>query len=452
MKKLLLLILIGVQSAFGQSIVGTWNGEAFIQGQTMPIVFKIEAAGDSLSGSMSLPTQNNVSGPVSSVRLAEGNDLTITIASLRMTYKGVLKVNEVIEGQITQAGMNIPLNLRRGEYIRNRPQTPVAPYNYHTEDVDFKNETEGSKLVGTIAAPTNSKDHPIYVMITGSGPQNRDSELFFHKPFLVIADYLAKKGIATLRLDDRGVGKSDLGKLNPTSVDFAGDINSAVNYLVRRGYKNIGLIGHSEGGMIAPMVATQNENVSSIVVMAGPGEPIKKMFPAQMYNLTKAMGISGNSAKEMSKRLSVVLEDFTKREAPFSKEEISEILTPVYQGMDKSTAQIIINEVSGLFMTAWGHYFLSYDPHVYNSKLVIPVLAINGSLDMNVPARENLEGIRMSLEKAGNKNFEIVEFEGLNHVFQTAITGAPAEIATIEETIAPQVLEKMGDWILKLKK
>ena len=285
-------------------------------------------------------------------------------------------------------------------------------------------------------------------MITGSGAQDRNEEMFEHKPFLVIADYLAKKGIATLRLDDRGIGDSEKGEEDATSADFATDINSAVNYLVKNGYKNIGLIGHSEGGMIAPMVANRNKNVKFLILLAAPGIPIIELTLDQNKKLAESANLPQAAIDEV---LSIKSKTFTYARNYNGKDfkaDFTKYLQENYPNMSAQEREPYIAQMS----SPWFQYFIKFNPDDYLSKVKIPVLAVDGSLDLQVSAKENLAGIKKSLTKAGNKNFEIVEFEGLNHLFQTATTGNPSEYGQIEETFSPKVLDKISSWILQLQK
>lgn len=334
----------------------------------------------------------------------------------------------------------------------NRPQTPKPPFPYQSEDVSFINSLEGNTLAGTLTLPGMNKTHPVYVMITGSGAQNRDEEIFGHKPFLVIADYLARNGIATLRMDDRGVGESSPGKPTDTTADFATDIEAAVKFLKKRGYKNIGLIGHSEGGLIAEMVASEDRDVKNIILLAAPGQNGNDLLTLQNEKIEQAENVP---AKEIAADVKIKKEFFDfvrnyhgnnfKSDATtyFNKffQENSNLI-PMEQ--QQPLAEALINA-----MTPWMQYFLKTTPPRYLVKIKIPVLALDGSLDTQVPAKENLAAISEGLTKARNKDFKIVEISGLNHLFQSAKTGAPSEYATIEETFSPRALEIIKDWILK---
>ena len=427
-----------------------------MQGAKLPLIFNIHKDGNGYKSDFDSPMQGAKAIPIQKIDF-QNNEITFDASNLGIKYKGKLN-GDKIEGNFSQNGMNLPLNLERktnAEPLLNRPQTPKPPFNYNTEEVSFNNETEGNKLAGTLATPkTFSKNSPILVMITGSGAQNRDEELFGHKPFAVIADDFAKKGIATLRIDDRGIGGSEKGKTGSTSVDFAGDINAAVNFLVKKGYKNIGLIGHSEGGMIAPMVSLKNKNVKFLVLMAGPGVPTTDLLQKQSYDLAKAAGATDDVLKTnelINKKIynyiiSYKGKDLKSAVKAFLIEDLKKLskdqITPE---QIEQTAEVQAKQVSN----PWFQYFIKFNPDSYLSKVKVPVLAINGGLDLQVSAKENLAGIKKSLTKAGNKNFETLEFPGMNHLFQNAKTGSVSEYGQIEETISPKVLDKMSEWILK---
>lgn len=446
------------QNIFSQNIVGTWYGGLDIQGQKLPLVVHISEKDKVFTSTFDSPMQGANDIPIEKTTFIN-NELTLDATKVGFLFKGKLS-DQKINGKFSQNGMNFEMILSRKDESKPqiRPQTPSKPYSYDTAEVRFKNEFQNNVLAGTLASPKNfDKNAPILVMITGSGAQNRDEELFGHKPFLVISDHLAKKGIATLRLDDRGIGGSEKGKEESTTADFATDINSAVNYLVKNGYKNIGLIGHSEGGMIAPMVATENKNVKFLVLLAGPGIPIDQLLLKQSADLVKIDGGSAEyfkSIENLNKKIYGFMKNYMGNNL---KEDLKSLLITELKKLPKDeiseeqimqTAENQVAEIS----SAWFQYFIKFNPDQYFSKIKIPVLALNGSLDLQVSAKENLEGIKKSLTKAGNKKFEMVEFEGLNHLFQTTTTGNPSEYEQIEETFSPIALDKISAWILKLQK
>ncbi len=433
-----------------QNIEGSWKGELEFQGIKLPLILNIKKNGSVYSSTMDSPKQGAKDIPVDKTDFIS-NELSFEQKMLGATYKGKL-TNGKIEGIFSQNGMQLPLtftpNTGNGSAV-NRPQTPKPPFTYHTEDITFQNPVDKNTLAGTIAQPENfDKNKPILILITGSGTQNRDEELFEHKPFAVIADDFAKKGIATLRLDDRGIGGSSKGSENDTTYNFATDINTAVDYLVSKGYKNIGLLGHSEGGMIAPMVATMNSKVTFLVLMAGPGTPIDQLLIQQNERAGKLAGQSDLQIIQNEKINSEIYRFIKNYSGNNYHKDLKDFLTKNFAGqLGENAIQNIQKQTS----SPWFRYFIKFNPDQYLSKIKIPVLALNGSLDFQVSSKENLEAISKSLKKAGNPDFKTQELPGLNHLFQEAKTGAFTEYAEIEQTISPSALNTMTRWILKLK-
>ena len=340
-----------------------------------------------------------------------------------------------------------------------RPQDP-KDFPYQQEEVTFSNPSAGHSLSGTLSLPANGKASKIVVLITGSGPQNRNAELavYNHRPFLVLSDYLTRQGIAVLRYDDRGVGKSTGVFNTATTADFADDAEAAVNYIFSRPDlkdMTIGLAGHSEGGMIAPIVASRNPRVKFLVLMAAPGIPINELYAQQ---IEQTMKLAGTPAEEAAKKTATNLRIFT------AMKEVADLppaqaalavelalrrefdLLPI-EALDSETKAIAIQTTLANYNLPWFRYFIAFDPALYLSKIKCPVLAINGVLDFQVAAAANLAGIKAALEKAGNKKMEMVPMEGLNHLFQKANTGAAAEYGSIEESFNPAALQKISAWI-----
>jgi hypothetical protein len=460
MKNLLTILFLFFFSSltFAQDFSGSWKGDLEVMGQKLPLVFHISQKENEYTTTLDSPMQGAVGIPMDKTEVAN-QEISIRNSTMNAVFKGKITDGK-LSGKFTQNGFDLPLVLSRADKdaaVFNRPQEPKPPFDYATEELKIKNESQGNILAGTLVIPKNFiKTSPVVVFITGSGAQNRDEELFGHKPFLVIADYLAKKGIASLRMDDRGVGGSDKGKVGATSADFATDISSAVNDLVAHGFKNIGLIGHSEGGMIAPMVANQNKNVKFMVLLAAPGIPISDLMVIQNDNMGKLAGLPEKTL-DQNRKINQETYDFVKK---YKGNNLEKEMLPFMENQlktvaaGKMTSEEIFEKSKKdleIFENPWFQYFLKFNPDNYLSKIKIPVLALNGSLDMQVSAKENLEGIRQSLTKAGNKNFKIVEFPNLNHLFQTTKTGNPMEYGQIEETIAPEVLQKISDWVLGIK-
>ena len=440
---ILTLLLLSVQLLFAQEITGSWKGDLEVQGMKIPLVLHIKREGEKLISTLDSPKQGALNIPVSKTNY-NTDQLVIELPAMGISYSGKV-TNQSISGTFKQGGMELPLVLSKikGDAAAsqlNRPQTPKAPFTYKNEEVTFINPSDKNTLAGTLSTPNNfNKKQPILILITGSGKQNRDEELFGHKAFAVIADDFAKKGIATLRLDDRGIGGSSKGSAEDTSFNFSTDINEAVIFLREKGFENIGLIGHSEGGMIAPIVASKNKDVKFLVLMAGPGQPINELLVQQNYLGGKLAGMNEEELQK-SNQINRMVFDFIKnyKGTAFDAD---------FENFINLSSEKMPDDAKKQFKNAWFRYFISFNPDEYLSKIKIPVLAINGGLDFQVPAKENLEAIKKSLIKAKNKNFETYEFQGMNHLFQECITGAFNEYAEIEQTISPKVLDKMSAWI-----
>jgi uncharacterized protein len=340
-----------------------------------------------------------------------------------------------------------------------RPQEPKKPYPYLEEEVIYENREAGIKLAGTLTLPSEQDSFPAVLLITGSGPQDRNEAIAGHRPFLVLADYLTRQGIAVLRVDDRGVGRST-GDFSPaTSEDFASDVLAGIEYLKTRreiNPKKIGLIGHSEGGIIAPMVAVKSPDVAFIVLMAGAGLTGEEILYLQTGLISKEMGIS---EKDITKNLQLNNKIFSvfkeEEDNKIAEEKIRQIFMTYWEDLSEEEKSRIGNpegylkaRLQSLF-SPWFRFFLTYDPQPTLSKVKCPVLAINGEKDLQVPPKENLSAIKEALKTGGNKDYTVIEIPNLNHLFQTAQTGVPAEYAKIEETISPEVLKIIGDWILE---
>jgi len=409
---------------------------------------------------MDSPDQGAKDIPVTSTSFKDST-VIFTVASATIEYKGILGKDSIIVGDFKQAGRTIPLNLSRSIAEKaeiKRPQEPKKPYPYYAEDVKFENKTAGITLAGTLTLPKSDGVYPAVVLITGSGPQNRDEELLGHKPFLILSDYLTRNGIAVLRVDDRGTAQSTGNFKTATTADFATDVEAAVQYLLSRkeiNKKKIGLIGHSEGGIIAPMVAERSSNVSFIILLAGTGIRGDKLLLLQDELIEKADGAS-DSALAKNKSVSKGALDIVIKST--STEQLKNDLTTYFKQYLKdnpndkpantSDDDFITQQVNGL-SSPWMQYFIKYDPAGALEHVKCPVLAINGSKDLQVPPKENLPAIKAALAKGGNKDVTTKELPGLNHLFQECKTGSPSEYASIEQTFSPTALSVILEWIQK---
>lgn len=461
---IIVFILLG-NVLFAQEPTGTWYGTLNIQGTQLGLIFHIKKTGSAYQTTMDSPQQGATGMPASKTSYVN-KVLTVESSDIGMKYTGTyVPDSNKINGTFEQGALRTTLVLSStpgkelAARLQPRPQDPKS-FPYKQEEVTFTNQTTGNKLAGTLTLPASGTASKIVILITGSGPQNRNSELapYNHRPFLVLSDYLTRQGIAVLRYDDRGVGKSTGVFAQATTMDFADDVDAAVNYVSSRAdLKNmsIGLTGHSEGGMIAPIVASRNPKVKFIVLMAGPGIPIYQLYAQQIED---AMKLAGIPASEVAKKSATNLKIFTAmkdaKDNPLEQASLEVELAirkeldllPI-DSLDRSTKEAMVQQSLQNYKMPWFRYFIGFDPGIYLTKVKCPVLAINGTLDFQVDATANLAAIKAGLQKAGNKRFEIVPIEGLNHLFQKATTGAEKEYGNIEETMNPAALEKIASWI-----
>jgi hypothetical protein len=443
-------------AASNQSIEGAWEGTLDFGGAKLRFVLKVSRGSDgSLTAKADSPDQGATDLPVDAIGFKDGA-VRFEMKQLMVSYEGTLnKEASEIAGEFKQGGTSVPLTLKRTAkpVALNRPQEPKKPYPYDEQEVGYENKRDGVKLAGTLTLPRGNGPFPAVLLITGSGPHDRDESLLGHKPFLVLADYLTQQGIAVLRVDDRGVGGSTGSVANSTSENFAADAMAGIEYLKTRkeiNSKQIGLIGHSEGGLIAPMVAAQNDDVAFIVLMAGTGLTGEEILYLQGALILKA---GGASAEQLAKQRATqeIMFKILKEEKDSAAaekqihEELSKILIEEEKKKSEQTIAAQIKQVN----TPWFRYFLTCDPRPALRKVKCPVLALNGENDLQVPAGENLHEIDAALKAGGNTDVTIARLPKLNHLFQTSETGSLSEYVKIEETIAPVALKAIGDWILK---
>ena len=462
MNKIIVVFLLSISNLINaQSILGDWNGALEVQGTQLRLVFHIIKDDGRLKATMDSPDQGANGISVEKV-VMEGKELTIEMSNIGMKYTATLNDEKtIIEGTFKQGSMSLPLKMTREKIEKKelaRPQEPKI-FDYSREEVKFVNLKGGHELAGTLTTPVGGKFEQIVVLITGSGPQDRNEELMGHKPFLVLSDHFTKKGIAVLRYDDRGVAKSTGNFKGATSRDFADDVNAAISFLRNRKEmtgKKIGLCGHSEGGMIAPIVASENDVVDFIVLLAGPGIKIPELMMLQTDKISKAEGVDVNLRKtnaKITKQVFNFMYDNSKMSTNGLRKGLTNILSEGFnmlsaQEREGKNREEFIEGQLGMMLDEWFLYFIQFDPVYYLSKVKCPVLAINGELDLQVTSKENLEGIKNSLIKAGNSNLTIKEFKGLNHLFQKAESGAPSEYGKIEETFNEEAMKFVSDWIL----
>jgi fermentation-respiration switch protein FrsA (DUF1100 family) len=425
----------------------------------LSLVFHVNKTDNGFSSTMDSPDQKAFGIPVTTTSF-ESSKLSIAITNAGIEYEGVLGTDGIIIGTFKQSGQSFPMNLSKAKVekeIIKRPQEPKKPYSYYTEDIVFENKLANINLAGTLSLPTKLGVFPAVILISGSGAQNRDEELLGHKPFLVLADYLTKNGIAVLRFDDRGTAMSKGDFITATTSDFATDVEAALQYLLTRkeiDHKKIGLIGHSEGGMIAPMVANKSKNVSFIILLAGTGIPGDELLLLQQELIGRASGISDEDLQK-SKIINTEAFELVKKATNSDqvKKDITELIKKSIKSDTEAKIPDGISESEFISMQVnqitnpWMQFFIKYNPASTLEKVKCPVLALNGDKDLQVPSKVNLEAINKALAKGGNKKVTSKELPNLNHLFQECKTGSPQEYSEIEQTFSPLALTEILNWI-----
>jgi pimeloyl-ACP methyl ester carboxylesterase len=453
--------LAGSQPAAAQEspLVGRWGGALEVQALRLRLTLAVADSGGALTARFVSVDQGGSAFPATvSVR---GDSSFFAIPVIGASYHAALVGRDTLRGEWRQGAGVLPLTMVRGAdagMVLRRPQLPQPPFPYREEQVTVQS-VPGVRLAGTLTLPQGDGPHPAVVLVSGSGPQDRDETLLGHKPFLVLADYLTRRGIAVLRLDDRGVGASTGAFGAATSDDFARDAEAAVRWLRARpdvADDRVGIVGHSEGGMIAPLVASRTPEVGFIVLLAGPGTNAAELLMAQGALISRAGGAGDH---EVERTMALQRELFgaitAEADSVVLHERLREIarryqasLTPEERARPDASDATMAAAVSQM-ISPWFRWFLRYDPVPALRATRVPVLALNGSLDLQVPADENLAGIRQALQAGGNRDVTTEKLPGLNHLFQTAHTGAPSEYSAIEETFSPAALQRIGDWIVQ---
>ncbi len=457
-KVLLFAMIFAVIVAFSHAedrVSGHWKGK--IDTPIQPLIIKVDLSNEdnNWKGTIDIPTQGAKGLPLSDIQIEateDGVGVKFTISSVpgNPTFNGYLR-DSIISGKFTQGGATFDFTLSR-DIVSNpsRPQEPKPPFPYKIEEVAFNNGT--FNLAGTLTLPPDDGPFPAVLLISGSGLQDRDQTIFGHKPFWVLADYLTRAGIAVLRVDDPGIGKSTPYPKQPTTVDFATDAEAGVAFLKQdKRISSIGLIGHSEGGAIAAIVASRCDDISFVVLMAAPGVLGAELLRKQNERIFNAMGIVG----ERKDTLLMLLDElFTTLSSKMPDDELRQQIDAIVrkqfeangvpiQQQDETQIQTAVEQV----LNPWMRYFLAFNPRLVLKKVKVPVLALNGELDVQVDAEQNLTAITDALEQGGNRSVTTHRLPKHNHLFQRAITGLVNEYALIEETISPEALSLIQEWV-----
>lgn len=440
---LLCLMTAPVFQAF--AIDGSWHGKLSLGPGSLTIVFHFtQDAGGTVTCTMDSPDQG-AKGLPAQVDFISADSVAVSMPALRATYKGKLR-DDKLSGVFSQRGFNIPLVLEKGELALNRPQNPQPPFPYITENVTFTSKTDGAVLAGTLSYPegrskNDCKDIPVVLMVSGSGQQDRDESLMGHRPFAVIADYLARNGIASLRYDDRGMAASDKGTAALTVENNKEDAASGIAYLRSLGiFGQVGVLGHSEGGLIAFMIAGEKQ-CDFAISLAGPavrGDSL--MIEQNKLIMINAAGLSEGLAGKYADALGHILLAMKEN----SQIDVEKILSDCGHSDLPLSLKQNFKEVTKMQST-WMTSFLNYDPKTAISKITCPVLALNGEMDLQVPAKQNIPVLRDLLQT--NQKTTIKTYPDLNHLFQHCDTGVPMEYSKIEETISTEVLHDIVSWI-----
>ena len=447
------------------SLAGPWQGTLKAGAVELRVVFRIVAADDgTLKATMDSPDQGAKGIPIDSAT-REGNKLTLVARRIAGRYDGTLSDDgQRIAGTWQQAGQSFPLDLARleKEPDLSRPQEPKKPYPYDEQELTFENAADGVTLAGTLTRPKGVPPAAAVILISGSGAQDRDETVLGHRPFLILADYLTRRGIAVLRVDDRGVGGSTGSVTQSTSADLAGDVLAGVEALKQQpgiNPRRIGLIGHSEGAMIAALAAARSPDVAFVVMLAGTGVPGDQIVLHQGELIARAQK-AGEARIAAAKVLQRQLFDIIQREPDDAKavQQIRAITveSDAYRAApDEKSKEAIesqINAQAKVMLSPWFRFFLTFDPATALREVHCPVLALTGEKDLQAAPKQNLPPIAAALEQAGNRDVTIRELPGLNHLFQHCQTGSPVEYGKIDETFAPEALGQIADWILERAK
>jgi len=464
MKKRIILgltVLCSFLAAAAQesSLAGYWKGVIQAGGRTFTFVFTFSTdAQKGIQGSLDLPEQDEQNIPVDEITIT-GNKIYLDMKKIQRKFEGEISPDKkkIVGFYVRSTGTRLPLTLERTDsaFSMKRPQMPQPPYPYKEETVVILNADDQTKLAGALTIPDGTGPFPAVVLISGSGAQDRDETISGHKPFLVLADFLARRGAAALRCDDRGAGESGGEHLAATTAVRAADVGWMIEYLLtRKGIdrKRIFLLGHSEGSVIASLVASRNPLVAGIILLGAPGLSIEENLYLQNTLLRKAEGASDAAiaqANILQRKIFSVVEEVTDDEEARAK--LRGIYSSnMYERLTDSQKKSIDERIATL-LTPYFRDIIKCDPSVALSKVSCPVLAIIGEKDLQCPPKENIPALEKALRAGENRNFRVIEMAGLNHLLQTSTSGAMSEYASIEETISPQALTAISDWLLSIR-
>ena len=449
------LLLASAAAAQAPSVTGMWQGSIQVAPTTeLTAYFDLKGTTPALTGTMSVPQQTGTSFPLSSI-VVRHDSLLLAADALKGRFAGQLSADgQQAAGVWFQNGRQLPLTLRRtteqakAAAAPRRPQTPQGPFPYRSQDLTFPNKKAGFNLAGTLTLPAGKGPFPAVVLVSGSGPQDRNETILGHQPFLVLADYLTRRGFAVLRYDDRGVGQSKGTFKNALTTDFTTDAQAAMAYLRTRPdirTHQVALMGHSEGGSVVWQAAAQPGGPDLAVALAGPGVAGDAVLLRQQKDLARAQG-ADSAAIGANYRLSHALfAELHRVPATMPADELAAKLAAVAQqqpGLNAATAQ----QLAGTYSAPWMRAFLLSTQASYLAKIKCPVLALNGTNDLQVAADENLPAIARGLQAAHNRDVTTRALPQLNHLFQTD-PAAKADYGSIEETFAPIALQAIGDWL-----
>ena len=456
-----LLSLCSVQASAqftSDQIAGSWQGVLM----ELRLVFNITVdESGSFNATLDSPDQGAMDIPLGEVS-QRGDSLRIEAPIVNGFYRGKLFSDSTMQGEWHQSGRSFNLNLKKQAQaiVMNRPQEPEPPFPYKEEEVRFQNIEEGFALGGTLTLPKGTGPFPAVILASGSGSQNRDEEIFGHKPFKLIADHLTRLGIAVLRYDDRGVGASGGNPAGSTTRDHAGDARSAIEFLLKRKdikHSEIGIIGHSEGAMIAFLLASSHIDISFMVSLAGPGVDGKTILLEQSDYIARERGADPSVLEDNEMIMNQVYDIMMANESyEIWKEEVLKFTSRFYSEKEsyEYTEEDIERGKNNLLASipessyAWMRYFVMFDPAALFPSIKCPVLALNGEKDCQVLPDKNISAIETGLLSAGNTRTTAMILPGLNHLFQNCETGMPDEYGSIEETFDPKTLDIISEWIL----